>query len=183
MSEKLYERQLWEGQICKPNILKLGHQNHWKNTENKNYCGSLYKKECKTFFNNLKVSNITDNKTFSKNIQPIFSENCKVANKIALVGDNENIISDDKLVSEELNNFFQNATKTLNIIDNSYLMNNTNEVLDPVDKAVFQVYIYIRNIPLFWQLKNSLGATTLFLFNKVSLSDIEEELSNLNAKI
>ena len=57
------------------------------------------------------------------------------------MGDNENIISDDKLVSEELNNFFQNATKTLNIIDNSYLTNNTNEVLDPVDKAVFQVYI------------------------------------------
>ena len=98
------------------------------------------------------------------------------------MGDNENIISDDKLVSEELNNFFQNATKTLNIIDNSYLMNNTNEVLDPVDKAVFQVYIYKKH-PTILTIKNSLGATTLFLFNKVSLSDIEEELSNLNAKI
>ena len=49
----------------------------------KNYCSRLYKEECKTFFNNLKVSNITDN------IQPIFSENCKVTNKIRLVGDNE----------------------------------------------------------------------------------------------
>ena len=87
-----------------------------KYRKQKNYCSTLYKKERKTFFNNLKVSNITDNKTFSKNIQPIFSENCKVANKIALVGDNENIISDDKLVSEELNNFFQNATTTFNII-------------------------------------------------------------------
>ena len=73
---------------------------------------------------------------------------------------------------EELNNFFkvQSATKTLNIIDNSYLMNSANEVLDPVDKAVFSSCV-------------SLGATTLFLFIEVSLSDIEEELSNLNVKM
>ena len=87
-----------------------------KYRKQKNYCRRLYKKEHKTFFSNLKVSNITDNKTFWKNIQPIFSENRQVANKITLVGDNENIIFDDKLVSEELNNFFPNATKTLNII-------------------------------------------------------------------
>ena len=88
-----------------------------KYRKQKNNCSCLYKKERKIFFNNLKVSNITDNKTFWKNIQAIFSENRNVANKITLVGDNENIISDDKLVSEELNNFFQDATKTLNIIE------------------------------------------------------------------
>ena len=55
-----------------------------KYRKQKNYCSRLYKKERKTFFNNLKVSNITDNKTFWKNIQPIFSENRKVANKITL---------------------------------------------------------------------------------------------------
>ena len=38
-----------------------------------------------------------------------------------------------------LNNFFQNSTKTLNITENSYLTNNTNEVLGPVDRAIFQV--------------------------------------------
>ena len=78
-----------------------------KYRQQKNYCSLLYKKERKTFFNNLKVSNITNNKAFWKNIQPIFSENRKVANKITLVGDNENIKSDDKLVSGELNNFFK----------------------------------------------------------------------------
>ena len=34
MSQEFYLRKLWEDQICKPNILKLGHQNNWKNTEN-----------------------------------------------------------------------------------------------------------------------------------------------------
>ena len=93
------------------------------------------------------------------------------------MGDNENIISDDKIVSEELNNFFQNATKTLNIIENSYLTNNANEVLDPIDKAVFKY----KNHPSILTIKNSLR-TTLFLFNEVFFADIEEELSNLNAK-
>ena len=77
-----------------------------KYRKQKNSYSRLYKKERKTFFNNLKVSNITDNKTFWKNSQPIFSENRKITNKIALVGDNENIISDDEFVSEELNHFF-----------------------------------------------------------------------------
>ena len=148
-----------------------------KYKEQKNYCSRLYKKERKTFFNNLKVSNITDNKIFWKNIQPIFSEHCKVTNKITLVGDNENIMSDGKLVSEEFF-FFQNATKTLNITENSHLTNNANEVLDPVDKTVFKY----NNNPSISTIKNPLGATTPFLFNEVSLSDIEEELSNLNTK-
>ena len=41
-------------------------------------------------------------------------------------------------MSEEINNFFQNATKTLSIIENWCLTNNANEVLDPVDKAFFK---------------------------------------------
>ena len=94
------------------------------------------------------------------------------------MGDNESIISDDKLVSEELNNFFENVTKTLNIIENSYLTNNANEVLDPVDKAVSKY----KNHPSILTIKNSLGSTTPFSFNKVTSPDIEEELSNLNTR-
>ena len=82
------------------------------------------------------------------------------------------------MVSEELNIFLQNATKTLNITENSYLKNNVDEVLDTVDKAVFKY----GNSPSILTIKRSLGATTSFLFNEVSLSDIEEELSNLNTK-
>ena len=117
-----------------------------KYKKQKNYCSRLYKKERKTFFNNLKVSNITDNKTCCKNIQPIFSENHKVANKITLVWDNENIISDDKLVSEELIFFSKCHQK----IENSYLTKNANKVLDPVDKAVFKY----KNHPSILTIKN-----------------------------
>ena len=49
---------------------------------------------------------ITDNKAFWKNIQSHFSEKRKLTNKITLEDGKKNILSDDTLVSEELNNFF-----------------------------------------------------------------------------
>ena len=46
------------------------------------------------------------------------------------------ILSCDTLVSEEVNNFFQNATKTLNINKNSYIADSSSTITDPVDKAI-----------------------------------------------
>ena len=60
-------------------------------------------------------SKITDNKTFWKNIQPFFSEKRKTVNKITLVNENEDILSNDKVVADEINSFFKNATKNLGI--------------------------------------------------------------------
>ena len=54
--------------------------------------------------------------SFWKNKQPLFSENRKIRDKIALVDENENIISEEHIVSEELNNFFQSETeKTIDL--------------------------------------------------------------------
>ena len=94
------------------------------------------------------------------------------------MGHNENIISDDKLMSEELTNFFQKATKTLNITENWYLTNNENEGLDSADKDIFKYKNHSSTLTI----RNELDATTPFLFNEVSLSDIEKESSNLNTK-
>ena len=54
--------------------------------------------------------------SFWENKQPLFSENRKIRDKIALVDENENIISEEHIVSEELNNFFQSETeKTIDL--------------------------------------------------------------------
>ena len=37
-----------------------------------NFCSRLYKKESKKYFDTFDVNNITDNKAFWKNIQPLF---------------------------------------------------------------------------------------------------------------
>ena len=81
-----------------------------KYKKHKNFCSKLYKKERKKYFDTLDVNKITDNKAFWKNIQPLFSEKRKFANKITLEDSEEN--DDTLLVSKQLNNFFQNTTKT-----------------------------------------------------------------------
>ena len=60
-----------------------------------------------------------------KNIQPLFSEKRKSANKITLEDSEESILSDDTLVSEELKNLFENAIKTLNINENSCIVDSS----------------------------------------------------------
>ena len=74
----------------------------------KNYCSGLYKRERKSFFESIDSSKITDNKTFWKNIQSFFSEKRKTVNKITLVNENEDILSNDKVAADEINSFFKN---------------------------------------------------------------------------
>ena len=46
------------------------------------------------------------------------------------------IISDGTLVSEEQNNFFQNATKVLSSNENSYIVDSSSSIADSIDKAI-----------------------------------------------
>ena len=46
------------------------------------------------------------------------------------------IISNGTLVSEVLNNFFQNATKALRINENSYIVDSSSSITDSIDKAI-----------------------------------------------
>ena len=77
-----------------------------KYKKHKNFCSGLYKKERKKYFDKLDVKKITDNKAYWKSIQTLFSEKKQLANKITLEDSEQNILSDDILVSKELNNFF-----------------------------------------------------------------------------
>ena len=113
-----------------------------KYKKHKNFCSKLYKKERRKYFESLDPSKIVDNKTFRKNIQPLISEKRKIGNKVTLVGKEEKIISEDCLVSEEIIFFFQNATKNLNINENLYIKDETNEYTDTVEKAIYKYANY-----------------------------------------
>ena len=82
------------------------------------------------------IQKVSNNKSFWKNIQTLFSENRKTRNKLALVDENENIISEEHLVSEELNNFFKNATKNLQINKNPCIIDEQSDITDPIIKAI-----------------------------------------------
>ena len=90
----------------------------------------------KNFFGSLNPRRISDNKSFWKNIQPFFSEKRKISNKITLVENKENAVFDDHLVSEELNKFFENATRILEINENSYIIDTDSNEINSVKKAI-----------------------------------------------
>ena len=55
-----------------------------KYKKQKNYCSRLHKKERKKFSSNLESSQICNNKTFWKTIQPFFLKNKKLQTKLIL---------------------------------------------------------------------------------------------------
>ena len=106
-----------------------------------------------------------------------FSEKRKIKNKITLADEEETVISDDQLISEELNQFFKNSTKALNMRENSYLIDKT-ELSDPVNKAISKY----KNHPSILLIKDKMRNPASFSFKEAFLSDIEKELRNLNTK-
>ena len=89
----------------------------------------------------------------------------------------KNILSDDTLVSEELNNFFQNAIKTLNINEKTYIVDSSSSITDTVDKAI-NTY---KNHPSTLLIKQKLENVDHFSFKEVSICEIEKELRELNS--
>ena len=75
-------------------------------------------------------------KLLEKTYDLFFHQKRKFENKITLEDSEENINSDHAWLTDELNNFFQNATKTLNINENSYIVDASSSMTDPVDQAV-----------------------------------------------
>ena len=149
-----------------------------KYKKQKNFYSKLYKKEQRRYFESFNPSKIVDNKTFWKNIQPLFSEKRKIANKVTLGDKEDKIISEDSLVSEEINLFFQNATKCLDIKENSYIKDESNEYTDVVEKAIYK---YV-NHPSILLIKDNIRGATPFLFKEASLEDTKKEMIHLNPK-
>ena len=47
-------------------------------TKQNSFCGKLYKKERKKYYNKLNINSITDNKEFWRTIKPILSDKVRV---------------------------------------------------------------------------------------------------------
>ena len=130
-----------------------------KYKKQKKLCIKLYKKVRRRYFESLDPSNIVDSKTLRENVQLLSSEKRKISNKFTLVDKEDKIISEDSPVSEEINSFFQNSTQNLNINENSYIKDETNEYTDTVEKSIYK---YV-NHPSILLIKNNLEALLSFV--------------------
>ena len=66
----------------------------------------------------------------------LYMEKRKISNKITLVDKKENAIFEDHLVSEELSKFFENATRGLEINENSCIIDTDSNEINSVEKAI-----------------------------------------------
>ena len=73
----------------------------------------------------------------------------------------------------------KNAVSTLDINENSYIVNNEfNTILDPVDRAIKKYEIH----PRILLIKNKIGNEKSLKFEAISVSDIEKEIKTINLK-
>ena len=76
-----------------------------------------------------------DNKLFWKAVKPFFSNKGSHRGNRKLV-EGDKLLQDDSEVAEELNNFFKEAVSTLNVNENSYIINpDSINISDPIEKA------------------------------------------------
>ena len=143
----------------------------------KNFVSKFYKKLRKKYYSNLDLKKITDNKQFWQYIGPFFSEKVKTKQQITLVEKGE-ILSEDVEVAKTLNSFFENAVKTLDISENTPLLNISSEKIDdPIDRLLEKFASHPSILKI-----RKMVTDEHFSFSEVDLVDVEKELLQLNAK-
>ena len=96
-------------------------------TSQRNLCKKLLKSTKRTYFNNLDIRKVTDNRTFWKTVVPLFSNKFSKSEKINLTEGNKTTSNDDE-ICRVFNNFFSKTVDELKIPNISdYKPDNTNE--------------------------------------------------------
>ena len=113
---------------------------------------------------------------FWKRVKPFFSNEESFEGNIKLVEKDEGL-QNNKEIAEELNTFFESAVSSLNINENSSIINqNFRYIDDPLDIAI-EVYNYHLSIIL---INNKVDNQNKFSFKPVALSDIVKEIKDIN---
>ena len=162
-----------------------------KYNKQRNYCVSLIRKEKNNYFSNINTRDITDNKRFWKTVKPLFTDKIPTKSKITLIEKKvitqddeddiitEDIISDDKTVSEVFNDFFVNIVSNLDIkseldFETTFIKSN-----DPVADSIrkFQTH------PSIVMINNKNYISDFFTFDEVQFDNVLEKIEKLdNAK-
>ena len=149
--------------------------NHKNYKKQRNYCVHLFKREKKTYYENLDTKKYTNNNTFWKAIKPLFSEKQIYHNKITLL-DNEKIISNDAHLADTFNTYFSNIVAELNI--NGY---EADDHLPKNDYISNIIYKY-RNHPSIHKIKENVLNGDSFTFSLSSEREIASQINSLNRK-
>ena len=127
----------------------------------------------KQYYGSLNVNHITDNKNFWRLVKPNFSNKILGTNRVIL-RDGGKAISDTEKVADTFNKFFMNKGNTLKIDKDKQFLAETNNVFDPVLKAINKYSAHASILPIKEKINNN-----LFSFRKVTYEEILNEINSL----
>ena len=129
----------------------------------------------RNYYNDLDLSNVTDNRKFWKTIRPLFANKIKVKNKITLNEDSKST-KDDQQVANIFNSFFVNTASSLKISYNKSLAQNRD-----ISKIVEHAIKNFENHSSIIAIKNNRNPNDQFSFKPVTKEMIAKEISNLKS--
>ena len=140
----------------------------------RNICTNLLKKIKFNFYNNLNPASISDNKTFWKNVKPMFSDK-KTSNININLVENNDVISDDNKIDDCFKNFFENTVKTLNIdMDPNILSKSSHE-----DMILYNIEKFKKH-PSIIKIKEVTNLGRTFTFNFITLDTMDNIINKLD---
>ena len=120
---------------------------------------------------------LTDNRKFWRTVKPLFSDKIQTSTVITLP-ENDELVSDNKVVANIFNNYFVRITDSLNIPTVSENLTPTNEISDPLDIALTKYKFH----PSVQCIKERVQVKQRFEFKHVSLQEVVVKLHKLNPK-
>ena len=134
----------------------------------------LLKKAKKEYYQNLDGKNVIDNRKFWKTVKPLLSDKSVSRGKINMT-DNEKMLTSESETGETLNNLFSNKVKKLSIPKFNSNNSVTENIKDPVIKAILQY----KNHPSILAIQKYIKNMT-FHFEEVSIGEVEKEILKLD---
>ena len=86
--------------------------------------------------------------------------------------------TDNKLNAQTFNDFFIDAVSSLAIEENRAVLDQIDDISDPVEKAIKK----FAHHPSIIDIKKNVAIASKFAFTEVNLDDMTKEINNLNAK-
>ena len=108
-------------------------------------------------------------------MKPLFNDQSS-SNQVNNLLIDGKIVNKDDEIAQNLNNYFANAVKSLDIKENRYILTENN-IDDPIDAAIKKFALH----PSILKIKEKVKCD-IFAFNEVTFQEIEQELRNLDTK-
>ena len=120
------------------------------------------------------MKNVTDNKLSWKSVKPLLSDKSRIKDRIN-ISEKGKILKTETETAENLNSFFSNIVKNLNISRYSEFDPVTENIADPTLKAIFKY----KDHPSILAIQSNCEKET-FSFSEVNIDNIKKDILKLD---